>query len=172
MSVNVTMGSGGVRVSVSIHSAGSGVSGYEEDKDEDEELEHDDDEQVVDDINHTQFHKKVVRVHSPRKRRRGGPVWQHLKRIDKYNLPDRPINTDCTHVCVYPLSDDEGGSKRYCNTPLTLVQGTKSVSSTWITSDAVGHFKKNHPHSDSARNQKGKLETRRDDWASERETFW
>ncbi len=75
MSVNVTMGSGGVCVSVSIHSEGSGVSGYEEDKDEDEELEHDDDEQVVDDINHTQFPKKVVRVHSPRKRRRGGPVW-------------------------------------------------------------------------------------------------
>ena len=34
MTVNVAMGSGGECVSVSIHSAGSGVSGYEEDKDE------------------------------------------------------------------------------------------------------------------------------------------
>ena len=51
MTVNVTMGSGGVRTSVSIHSTVSGVSGDEEDKDEDEELTHDDDEQDVDEIN-------------------------------------------------------------------------------------------------------------------------
>ena len=57
MTVNVTMGSGGVRTSVSIHSTVSGVSGDEEDKDEDEELTHDDDEQDVDEINHTQFPK-------------------------------------------------------------------------------------------------------------------
>jgi hypothetical protein len=113
-------------VSVSMHSAGSGVFGYEEEK-----------------------------------RRRGGPVWQHLKRIVKYNFPDCPINADCTHICVYPLSDDEGGSKRYCNTPLNLVWDTKRTSSSLNTSTVVGQIKKNHPHSDSARNQKGKLETRR-----------
>jgi hypothetical protein len=124
-------------------------------------LAHDDDEQDVDDINHTQVPKETVRTHSPSKRRRGAPVGQHLKRIDKYNLPDRPINADCTHICVYPLSDDEGGSKHSCNTSLKLVRGTKIASSAWNTSAAVGHFKKNHPHSDSVWNQKGKLETRR-----------
>jgi hypothetical protein len=55
MVVNVVMGSGGVCVSVPIHSAGSSVSGDEEDKDEHTELAYDDDEQDVDDINHTQF---------------------------------------------------------------------------------------------------------------------
>jgi hypothetical protein len=150
-----------VCVSVSIHSSGSGVSGDEEDKDEDEELAHDDDEQDVDDMNHTHLPKEAVHAHSPSKRRRGAPVGQHLKRIDKYNLSDRPINADCTHICVYPLSDDEGGSKCYCNTSLKVVRGTKSVSSAWSTSTVVGHFKKNHPHSDSTRKQKGKLETRR-----------
>ncbi len=54
-----------------------------------------------------------------------------------------------------------GGSKCYCNTSLKLFRVTKSVSSAWSTSAAVGHFKKNHPHSASVRKQKGKLETRR-----------
>ena len=103
MSVNVTMDSGGVCASVSMHSTGSGVSGDEEDKDEDEELAHDDDEQDVDDINHTQFPKEEVLDYSPIRGSRGDPVCQHLKRIAKYNVPDRPINADCTHICVYPL---------------------------------------------------------------------
>ena len=122
---------------------------------------HDDDEQDVDDINHTQLPKEELRDHSPNRRRRGVPVWQHLKHITKYNLPDRPINADCTHICVYLFSDDDGGSKCYCNTTLKLFRGTKRTSSAWSTSAAVGHFKKNHPHSDSVRKQKGKLETRR-----------
>jgi hypothetical protein len=115
----------------------------------------------VDEINHTHRPKETVRAHSPNRRTRGALVWQHLKCITKYNLPDRTITADCTHICVYPLSDDEGGSKRYCNTPLKLFRDTKSESSSWSTSAAVGHFKKNHPHSASARKQKGKLETRR-----------
>ncbi len=53
-----------------IHSAGSGVSGDEEDKDDHAELTHDDDEQDVDDINHTHPPKEEVHVHSPIKRRR------------------------------------------------------------------------------------------------------
>ncbi len=45
---------------MSMDSAGSGVSGDEEEKDEDEELAHDDDEEDVDQINHTQLPKEVV----------------------------------------------------------------------------------------------------------------
>ena len=53
------MGSGGVCASVSMHSAGPGVSADEEEKDEDEEVGHDDDEEDVDEINHTQRPKEV-----------------------------------------------------------------------------------------------------------------
>ena len=42
-----------------MHSVGSGVSVDEEEKDEDEELGHDDDEEDVDEINHTQLSKEV-----------------------------------------------------------------------------------------------------------------
>ena len=44
-------------MSVSMDSTSSGVSGDEVDKNEDEELTHDDNEQGVDEINHTQFPK-------------------------------------------------------------------------------------------------------------------
>ena len=85
-------------------------------------------------------------------------VWKHMQRITQYNVPDREIKADCTHICVCPLSDDEEGSKSYCNTPLKLLRCTKSVSSEWITSVTVAHFKKQHPHSNVAHKQKGKLE--------------
>ncbi len=75
-----------------IHSAGSDVSGDEEDKDDHAELTHDDDEQDVDDINHTQSPKEEVHVHSPIKRRRGAPVEPHMKCIDKYNLPETKVS--------------------------------------------------------------------------------
>ena len=55
MTINVTMGSGGVGESVSMVSTESPVSGDEEDKDEDEELTYDDDEQDVNEITHTQM---------------------------------------------------------------------------------------------------------------------
>ena len=106
---NVPVGSGGVGVSVSMVSASSGVSGDEEDKDEEEESTHDDDEQGVDEINHTKLSQKVVRGDSPSVSVRGVPVWQHLKCLTKYNVSDREIKEDCTYICVYPLSDDENG---------------------------------------------------------------
>ena len=90
-------------------SSSSGVSGDEEDKDEEEESVHDDDEQDVDEINHTKLPQEVVRGDSPCARVRGAPVWQHLKRLTKYNVSDREIKEDCTYICVYPLSDDENG---------------------------------------------------------------
>ena len=83
-----------------------------------------------------------------------------MQRIANYNVHDRQVKADCTHICVCPLSDDEEGSKRYCNTPLKLFRCTKSTSSAWSTSAAVAHFKKQDPHSNAARKQKGKLETR------------
>ncbi len=45
-----------------------------------------DDEQDVDDINHTQFPKETVFAHSPRKTRRGTPVWKHLRRITTWMI--------------------------------------------------------------------------------------
>jgi hypothetical protein len=152
MSVNVSMVSGGVCASVSMHSVGSGVSGDEEDKDEDEELtDDDDDEQDVDEVIHTHLPKEMVRAHSPSRRTRGALVCQHLKRITKYNLPDRAITADCTHICVYPFSDDEGGSKCYCNTPLKLFRVTKSVSSVWNTSAVAEAERKTRNSSSTTR---------------------
>ncbi len=141
-------------------STGSGVSVDEEEKDEDEELAHDDDEEDEDEINHTHLPKEVVHAPSPNRRVQKSPVWKHIQRIVKYNVSDREIQADCSHICVCPLSDEEEGSKCYCNTPLKLFRDTKSVSSVWNTSTVVVHFKKQHPRSNVARNQKGKLETR------------
>ena len=109
-------------------STGSSVSVDEEEKDEDEELAHDDDEEDEDEINHTQMPKEVVHVPSPSRRVQNVPVRKHMQRITKCNVSDREIKEDCTHICVCPLSDDEEGSKRYCNTSLKLFRGTKSVS--------------------------------------------
>ena len=74
MSVNVLVGSGGGGASVSMVSAASGVSGDEEDKDEEEESTHDDDEQGVDEINHTKLTQEVVHGDSPSVRVRGVSV--------------------------------------------------------------------------------------------------
>ena len=155
MSDNVTVGSGGVDESVSMLSAVSNVSGDEENKDDEEECYDGDD----DEVDHTKVPQEMLRACSPTARTRAAPVWQHLKRIAKFNMPDREIQEDRTHMCVYPLSDDESGSKRYCNTPLKLFKG-KSGSCTWSTTAAVLHFNKKHPQSDSARKCKTKLELR------------
>ena len=61
-------------MSVSMVSASSGVSGDEEDKDEEEESVHDDDEQDVDEINHTKLPQEVVRGDSPYKSTRSSCV--------------------------------------------------------------------------------------------------
>ena len=82
MSVKVSMGSGGVGVSVSMNSVGSGGSEDEEEQDEDTESAHDDDEEDVNEINHTQLPKEVEHAHSPRRRVRGGlsdNIWDSLK---------------------------------------------------------------------------------------------
>ncbi len=99
-----------------------GSGGGHEEKDEDEELAHDDDEEDEDEINHTQLPKEVVCTPSPSRRVQNAPVWKHMHRIVKYK-------TDYTHICVCPLTDDEEGSKRYCNTSLKLFRGTKSENS-------------------------------------------
>ncbi len=128
-------------------STGSAVSADEEEKDEDEELAHDDDEEDEDEINHTQLSKEMVRVPSPNRRVQNVPVWNHIQCITKYNVSDREIKEDCTHICVCLLSDDEEGSKRYCNTTLKLLRDTKNPSSAWNTSTVLVHFKKQHPRS-------------------------
>jgi hypothetical protein len=43
-----------------------------------------------------------------------------VRRIANHNFPDHAMKTDCTHVCIYRLTDAEGGEKRYCNKPLKL----------------------------------------------------
>lgn len=102
MSDNVTVGSGGVDESVSMLSAVSNVSGDEENKDDEEESDDGDD----DEVDHTKVPQEMLRACSPTARTRAAPVWQHLKRIAKFNMPDREIQEDRTHMCVYPLSDD------------------------------------------------------------------
>jgi hypothetical protein len=63
------------------------------------------------------------------------------------------MKTECTHVCVYRL-DDEDGEKRYCNTPLKLFRTSSAKTAPWNTSAALAHFKKKHGDSSSARKQK------------------
>ena len=57
------------------------MSGDEEDKDEEEELTHDDDEQDVDEINHTQLSKETVRTHSPITRTRRFTVIHRVQKL-------------------------------------------------------------------------------------------
>ena len=97
--------------SVSMVSAASGVSGDDLDKDDEEESVDGDNEQDVDEIDHTNLPQEMFRASSPTARTRGAPVWQHLKCLTKFNVSDREIKTDYTHICVYPLSDDESGSR-------------------------------------------------------------
>ena len=55
------------------------------------------------------------------------PVWTHVKRIGKHDLPGCGMDTECTHICIYPISDDEAdGSKRFCNIPMKLSEMTRT----------------------------------------------
>jgi hypothetical protein len=81
-------------------------------------------------------------------------VWTHLRRIDKH-VPDHEINEDCSHVCVYPLSDDEDGVIRYYNTVLKLFRTTKTSDDSWNTTSVVTHSKKIHEDSVWSHNHKG-----------------
>ncbi len=63
------------------------------------------------------------------------------------------MKTECTHVCVYRL-DDEDGEKCYCKTPLKLFRAFSAKAAPWSTSATLAHFKKKHGDSSSARKQK------------------
>jgi hypothetical protein len=77
------------------------------DEGEDDESENDDDEEEVHEINHEKLPKVVVHTHSPSKRQHKSLVWTHLRCIDKHDVLGHEINTDCTHVCVYPLEYED-----------------------------------------------------------------
>ena len=156
MSDNVPTGSAEVSASASVLPARVHVSSDEDDK-EDEESGHDDDEEVVDDVNHAALPKGAVHGNSPGRRSKTSDIWKHVRRIANHDLPDHAMKTDCTHVCIYRLTDADGGEKRYCNKPLKLFRSTKGKESSWSTSAALAHFKKNHEDSSSARQQKAGL---------------
>ncbi len=100
----------------------------EENQEEDEESGLVDDEEDVDEINHETLPKVVVRAHSPGKRAHRSLVCHHVRHITKHDVSDHAIHGDCTHVCVYPLSDGEGGVKFYSNMSLKVFRATKKVS--------------------------------------------
>jgi hypothetical protein len=112
-------GLGEVSVSVSMLPAASVVSDEEEEKEEDEESGHVDDEE-----------ERPQRV----------DIRKNVRRIAKHDVSDRGMKAECTHVCVYCLSDGEEGDKRHCNTPLKLFRSSKGKEATWSTSDALGHL--------------------------------
>ena len=70
-----------------------------------------DDEEEVDEINHARLPSAVTRAHSPVKRVHKSLVWTHLRRIRSHDVSGHVMKSDCTNVCVYPLSDDEDGVK-------------------------------------------------------------
>ncbi len=100
----------------------------EENQEEDEESGLVDDEEDVDEINHETLPKVVVRAHSPGKRAHRSLDCHHVRHIAKHDVSDHAIHGDWTHVCVYPLSDGEGGVKLCCNMSLKVFRTTKKVS--------------------------------------------
>ena len=125
----------------------------EEENNEDAESGNSVDDEDMDDMNHTALPKEVVRPNTPTVRPQTADIWKHVSRIAKHDVPDRAMKTECTHVCVYRL-DDEDGEKRYCNTPLKLFRASSAKAAPWSTSAALAHFKKKHEASSSARKQK------------------
>jgi len=95
-------------------SAAVQVPEEEEENNEDTESGNSDDDEDMDDINHTALPKEVVRPNTPTVRPQTADIWKHVSCIAKHDVPDRAMKTECTHVCVYRL-DDEDGEKRYCN---------------------------------------------------------
>jgi hypothetical protein len=126
------------------------VSVDEEVNEEDEESEYADDEEDVDEINHVTLSKETVHTHSPRRRSHRSPLWSHVRSITNHDVSEHGLKVDCTHVCVYPLSDGEGGIKRYYNKPLKLFLSKKGKETSWNTSTELGRFQKNHEDSGSA----------------------
>ena len=134
-------------------SAAVEVPEEEEENNEDAESGNSVDDEDMDDMNHTALPKEVVRPNTPTVRPQTADIWKHVSRIAKHDVPDRAMKTECTHVCVYRL-DDEDGEKRYCNTPLKLFRASSAKAAPWSTSAALAHFKKKHEASSSARKQK------------------
>ncbi len=95
-------------------SAAVQVPEEEEEKNEDAESGNSDDDEDIDDINHTALPKEVVRPNSPTVRPQTVDIWNHLIRIPKHDVPDRAMKTECTHVCVYRISADDGGGYPRC----------------------------------------------------------
>jgi len=104
-------------------SAAVQVPEEEEENNEDEESGNSDDDEDMDDINHTALPKEVVRPNTPTMRPQTADIWKHVSRIAKHDVPDRAMKTECTHVCVYRL-DDEDGENRYCNSNSLQCQGS------------------------------------------------
>jgi hypothetical protein len=93
---------------------------------EENESSEDDDEEEVDEINHAKLSSAVIHAHSPGRRAHTSAVWTHLRRIHKHDVPGHEMNVDCTHVCVFPLTDGEEGVKRFCNQSLKLFRVSKA----------------------------------------------
>ena len=131
--------------------ASAAVHEEEEENNEDEEAGNSDDDEDMDDINHTALPKEVVRPNTPTMRPQTADIWKHVSRIAKYDVPDRAMKTECTHVCVYRL-DDEDGEKRYCNTPLKLFRASSAKAAPWSGSGRGWQPQERPRRSGSARN--------------------
>jgi hypothetical protein len=92
------------------------VSPEEEESDEKVESGHIDDEEDVVYMNHESLPKEAVRANTPTQRAQRVDIWKNVRHIANHNVPDRGMNTEFTHVCVYRLDNGEGGEKRFCNT--------------------------------------------------------
>jgi hypothetical protein len=115
------------------------VSDEEEEK-EDEDSGHADDEEDVDDINHVSLPKEEVRANRPTQRPQREDIWKNVRRIANHDVPDRGLNAECTHVCVYPLEDGGDCEKRFCNTPLKLFRSSKCKDAGWSRTEESQAF--------------------------------
>ena len=101
------------------------VAPEEEESDEKAESGYSDDEEDVDYMNHEALPKEAVRANTPTQRAQRADIWKNVRRIANHDVPDRGMNAECTHVCVYRLDNGEGGEKYFCNTPLKLFRSSK-----------------------------------------------
>ena len=115
---------GEVSLSASLQVA-EGVAAGEIESEEPEESGHSDEDEDEDEINHSALPKETVRANTPKHRAQKSDIWKHVKRIASHDVPDRAMNLECTHVCVYRLEDGGHGEKRFCNTPLKLFRSSK-----------------------------------------------
>ena len=98
-----------------------------------------DDDRDMDNIDHIKLPKETVCPHSPTTRGLPDPVWTHVKRIGKHDLPRHGMDTECTHICTFPISDDEDGSKPF-------LQYTHETFHRWQEQKGGGKNKKEHHH--------------------------